>query len=146
MQYTWLDTDKNIDWQELSDLYRAAPLGDKPPEKLKTAFSNSLYKYFVYASGRLVGVGRALADGVDCSYICDVAVHPYHQGKGLGRQIVSRLVERSKDHNKIILYANPGAEPFYEKLGFARMNTAMAIFKDQEAAATSGLVQRSGGL
>jgi GNAT superfamily N-acetyltransferase len=32
----------------------------------------------------LIGVGRAVADGIDCSYICDVAVHPDFQGKGIG--------------------------------------------------------------
>ena len=40
--------------------------------------------------------GRALADGADCSYICDVAVLPSHQGTGLGREVVARLVEASR--------------------------------------------------
>jgi hypothetical protein len=42
------------------------------------------------------------------------------------------LVEFSKHHRKIILYAAPGKEPFYLKFGFKRMATAMAIFNDQE--------------
>ncbi len=58
----------------------------------------------------------------------------------MGRNIVLKLVEFSKGYNKIILYANPGKEAFYSKLGFAQMNTAMAIFKNQEQAIEVGLV------
>ena len=50
-------------------------------------------------------------------------------------------MELSADHKKIILYANPGTEGFYEKLGFRRMRTAMAIFKDQERAVGRGLIE-----
>jgi hypothetical protein len=35
-------------------------------------------------------------------------------------------------HKKIILYAVPGKEPFYRQFGFLRMNTAMAIFVNQQ--------------
>ena len=136
----WSDALEGFDWDELSALYRAAPLGDKKPADLKRAFSNSLYRCFVRDHGRLVGVGRALADGVDCSYVCDVAVLPSHQGTGLGGQIVQRLVELSRGHRKIILYAVPGKEPFYRKFGFKRMTTAMAIFENQAQAEARGFL------
>lgn len=100
-----------------------------------------MFKCLVFDAGRLVGAGRAMADGLDCSYICDVAVHPSHQGIGLGKQIVSRLVELSHGHRKIILYAVAGKEPFYEKLGFRRMKTAMAIFENQPQALERGLIE-----
>jgi len=137
----WIFERDSIDWNELSDLYRIAPLGEKKPDDLKISFSNSRYTCFVFADdGRLVGVGRALADGVDCSYLCDVAVHPDFQGAGLGKAIILKLKELSVGHRKIILYANPGKEGFYKKLGFKRMSTAMAIFRDQERALQTGLV------
>ena len=84
------------------------------------------------------GGGRALADGADCSYICDVAVLPEHQGSGLGKEVVNRLVEASSEHKKIILYSVPGKEGFYKKPGFLRMLTAMAIFQDKQAAIATG--------
>jgi ribosomal protein S18 acetylase RimI-like enzyme len=128
----WKRQHDEVDWNELSALYRAAPLGDKKPDHLRKVFSNSLYVTFVFDGGRLVGAGRALADGGDCSYICDIAVLPSHQGTGLGKQIVGDLVERSRGYKKIILYAVPGKEPFYRKFGFLRMKTAMAIFENQQ--------------
>ena len=57
---------------------------------------------------------------------------PSHQGTGLGKQIVSYLVEQSRGHRKIILYRRARREPFYRKFGFMRMRTAMAIFENQQ--------------
>jgi ribosomal protein S18 acetylase RimI-like enzyme len=136
----WRFSQKDIDWEELSQLYKIAPLGDKKPEDLEKAFSNSMYKCFVFDSEKIVGVGRALADGIDCSYICDVSVLPNYQGLGIGKDIVAKLVELSKGHRKIILYSNPGKESFYKKLGFKRMSTAMAIFENQAQALEVGLL------
>jgi len=139
----WLYSQDEVDWKELSNLYKAASLGNKSPEDLEKFFSNSMFKCFVFDNGKLIGVGRGLADGVDCSYICDVAVLPDYQGTGIGKDIVSNLVELSKGHRKIILYAYPGKEQFYKKLGFKRMSTAMAIFENQDQAFELGLIDES---
>jgi len=140
MNLKWKFNHNDVDWNELSNLYKIAPLGDKKADDLKVVFLNSMYKCFVYNEGTLVGVGRALADGLDASYICDIAIHPDFQGKGIGKDIVNKLVEFSQGHKKIILYANVGKEPFYAKLGFDKMNTAMAIFKNRDQAVEFGLV------
>lgn len=132
MKLEWKYSEESVDWEELSALYRAAPLGDKKPMHLQKVFSNSLFKCFVYQGSELVAAGRALADGADCAYICDIAVMPNRQGSGLGKQVVAHLVEASRGHKKIILYAVPGKESFYRKFGFLRMETAMAIFDNQQ--------------
>lgn len=66
-----------------------------------------------------------------------------HQGTGLGKQIVGYLVEQSRGHKKIILYAVPGKEPFYRKFGFLRMTTAMAIFENQQQQLERGYLSES---
>ena len=139
----WIFGQESVDWDELSELYRVAPLGDKRPQDLEIVFSNSRYKCFVYDEGKLIGAGRALADGIDCAYLCDIAIHPDHQGAGLGKAIITTLKELSAGHRKIILYANPGKEGFYRKLGFLRMRTAMAIFSNQDRALKAGLLEES---
>ena len=140
MSIAWSYTIAGLDWAELEALYRSAPLGNKNAAGLAIVFANSRYCCFARENGRLVGAGRALADGADCSYICDVAVLPTHQGSGIGKEIVAKLVEFSKGHKKIILYSVPGKEPFYRKFGFRRMLTAMAIFENQAQAAERGYV------
>ena len=139
--FSWAHDARAVSFDELSELYRVAPLGDKPPDALATVFGNSMFVCFVYHGGVLVGAGRVLADGLDCAYIADVAVHPHHQGHGLGTAIIRRLVGLADGHKKIILYANPGTEAFYRRLGFLPMNTAMAIWHDPARAIESGLLQ-----
>ena len=143
MVQVWSDAIEELNWDELSALYRVAPLGDKSPSDLQTVFTNSRFRCFVYENERLIGVGRALADGVDCSYICDVAILPSHQNQGLGQAIVAKLVALSAAHKKIILYAVPGKEGFYKKLGFKCMTTAMAIFSNSQAALEGGYVREN---
>ena len=143
MNLAWCLDQSRINWKELSHLYKIAPLGDKPAAGLDVVFSNSRYKCFVFDDSILVGAGRALADGLDCSYICDIAVHPEYQGVGLGKQIVQHLIDQSRGHKKIILYANPGKEGFYSKLGFKKMDTAMAIFENEDEMIKNGTLSET---
>ena len=140
MALHWIESIETIDWEALSQLYRIAPMGDKKPADLAISFANSRFVCFVFNGTQLVGAGRAMADGVDCSYLCDIAVHPDYRGAGLGKGIVSRLVERSRGHRKIILYSAPGKEPFYRKFGFKPMLTAMAIFQNEADALAGGVI------
>jgi GNAT superfamily N-acetyltransferase len=140
MAFHWTQSTDTIDWEEMSELYRIAPLGNKSGDWLKTTYSNSMFKCIAFDGGKIVAAGRAVADGADCSYLCDIVVHPAYQGTGLGKELIQRLVNLSKGHRKIILYAVPGREPFYEKFGFRRMNTAMAIFEDPQKAAADGYI------
>ena len=143
MNLQWIYNCDNVNWNELSTLYKLAPLGDKKPNDLKTVFTNSMFKCFIYSNKTLIGVGRALADGLDCSYLCDIAIHPDYQGVGIGKDIVEKLIELSKGHSKILLYAIPGKEEFYLKVGFGKMKTAMAIFKNQEQAIEWQLISQT---
>ena len=138
--YTWVHDLGAVDLEELSNLYRVAPLGDKPPEALATVFGNSMFMCFVYAGGVLAGAGRVLADGLDCAYIADVAVHPGHQGRGLGKgdhpPAGGPRPRPQEDH----LVRQPRDRGLYGKLGFLRMNTAMAIWQDPARAVEHGLL------
>ena len=59
---------------------------------------------------------------------------------GGGRQSNHVRMARSREHRKIILYANPGTEGFYARLGFLRMNTAMGFWQDPANAINTGLL------
>ena len=140
MDINWSSEQENINWDDLCRVYEIAPLGKSDPKDLKTVFSNSMFKCFVFDGNRIIGSGRALVDGIDCSYICDIALHPEYQGLGIGKKLVENLIKQSKLHKKIILYANPGKEGFYSRLGFKKMNTAMAIFKNEIKAMEKGII------
>jgi ribosomal protein S18 acetylase RimI-like enzyme len=71
--------------------------------------------------GRIVGMGRAISDGVSDAYIQDVVVLRSHRGRGIGAELVRRLAEHCASHgiSWVGLVAEPGTQPFYERLGFA---------------------------
>lgn len=50
------------------------------------------------------------------------------------RIFLNAMLELSKGHKQIFLYAVPGKEVFYRKFGFMRMKTAMANFENQPLA------------
>lgn len=113
------------DTAQLEQLYTAAQLGQRSPAEITEAFRNSRYKIFALHRGRLVGAGRAFGDEIDCAVICDMAVIPGFQGRGIGDRMLDALKEMTRHHLRIILYAKPGKEEFYRKRGFNPMKTAM---------------------
>lgn len=127
MEYKIVTDCRNIDFQEVRDVMKNAGLSERPVEIVRKAFENSYVCVFVFSGERLVGVGRAIADGAYEAGVYDIAVLPGHQKKGLGLAIMEEICRNLQGMN-IILYANPGVENFYRKLGFARMLTGMIRF------------------
>ena len=76
------------------------------------------------ASGNIIGMGRAISDGVSDAYIQDVFVKESCRKQGIGRQIILRIKGYClrKGLTWIGLIAQPGTSEFYKKLGFAVMD------------------------
>ena len=68
--------------------------------------------------GRLVGCVRILTDGYFFGTIPEILVDPDYQGRGIGRALMERAWERSP--TGLFFGAQPGNEPFFEKLGYER--------------------------
>lgn len=70
----------------------------------------------------VVAMGRTVGDGAFFFYLQDIAVHPDHQGKGLGRQVTRRLLEQVKDlaggDAFVGLFATEQAAALYRREGF----------------------------
>ena len=118
-----------IDWWRLADVMARAPLCERKPFELATAFRNSYAVVFARSHGRLIGAARATSDGVFYASIFDVVVSPEHQGKGVGRLMVSALIARLPV-DKIFLSSVFGKEAFYAKLGFLAHNNAMGLYRE----------------
>jgi ribosomal protein S18 acetylase RimI-like enzyme len=132
---------KGVSWVELARVFELAPLGRKrDPEKVELAFRNSQLKVFAFEQNTLIGAGRALSDGVWRAAIYDVAVLPEYQGKGIGSIIIQHLLEAA-NVDVIMLYVPPGKEAFYERFGFKKMSTAMAVMPDLEERRKQGYLE-----
>lgn len=128
-------------WKEedIMELYRA---GGWWREYMDPSHLNDLIQgSFLFAvavdgrSGRAVGMGRVISDGVSDGYIQDLVVLADWQNMGLGRMIIEKLIEgcRARKIAWVGLIAEPGKEDFYDSIGFRKMPGHVPMLLDWEA-------------
>jgi predicted N-acetyltransferase YhbS len=66
------------------------------------------------------------SDGVSCAYIPHLEVQPEHQGRGIGSELLRRMLEKLRGLYMIDLLCDPDVQPFYARLGM-RPATGMLI-------------------
>ena len=95
-----------------------------PVAAMERGLQGALYSVCVYRAEQLVGFGRILGDGGIYFYLQDVIVLPEFQGRGLGQQIMEKLMGYLQANAQagafVGLMAARGAEGFYLKYGFER--------------------------
>ena len=77
----------------------------------------------------IIGMGRAISDGVSDAYIQDITVLPEFRGQGVGTVIVQEILKqlRADGLQWIGLIAGRQSHPFYRKIGFEEMPAATAM-------------------
>jgi ribosomal protein S18 acetylase RimI-like enzyme len=88
------------------------------------------------AGGRVVGFATAVGDGVLVGYIPLLEVLPEYRGKGIGSELIRRLLERLRDRYMVDLVCDEDLVPFYERFGMVR-HGAM-ILRRREALRAAG--------
>lgn len=73
---------------------------------------------------QVVGFINAVSDGVCAAYLPLLEVLPEYQGKGVGRELVERMLYALRDLYMIDLTCDAELFPFYERSGFVK-GTAM---------------------
>lgn len=101
--------------------------GEKNKKLISDAFQASFAVSTAWIGDRLIACGRMISDGQMYSGIFDVVVDPEFQKKGLGRQIMQRLIGKAP-HTCIHLTSTFGNETFYQKIGFKKHRTALALY------------------
>lgn len=71
------------------------------------------------ADGRVVGFITAVGDGVLAASIPLLEVLPEYQGRGIGTELVRRMLARLRDRYMVDLVCDEDVVPFYERLGLA---------------------------
>ncbi len=66
----------------------------------------------------LVGFARAVSDHHFRAYIEDLIIHPNYRSMGLGRLLLTRLMEALEHVDTVSLFCDPELVPFYERNGF----------------------------
>jgi GNAT superfamily N-acetyltransferase len=133
-------------WREeqIVDLYRSAGWWK---EEMDASRINDLIRgSFLFAvaidisTGRAVGMGRVISDGIADAYIQDLFVQGDKRSWGVGRMILTKLLEecRLRKITWIGLIAEPGKEDFYSSLGFAAMPGHVPMLFHEDAAEAKG--------
>ena len=110
--------------QEFNELYDAVGWGAYDDEVSEIALKNTMYSVSIYEDENIIGYGRLIGDGIVFLYIHDIMVKPEFQGKGIGKTIMNKLLDKVNELRKINPYlrtylgASKGKEEFYKKCGF----------------------------
>lgn len=109
----------------IATLFRRAPLlrQTDDPDSLRRAFEQSPLVLSLWDGDRLMGLARVLTDGVQVSYLCDLAVEPDVQGSGAGKRLVDEVLRRCQG-TELVLRDSSLSAGFYRHLGFERVDNA----------------------
>jgi ribosomal protein S18 acetylase RimI-like enzyme len=90
---------------------------------IDTLVAQSICFVGAFRRGEMVGMGRAISDGVSDAYIQDVVVRKQCRGAGIGARIIAEIVSflNNRGIGWIGLIAEPDTQAFYQRLGFAAM-------------------------
>ncbi len=103
-------------------LRRISGLSEKTEQAAAIGLANSWYGVRIVKDGAVVGMGRVIGDGGCFFQVCDIAVDPAHQGRGLGRRIMAAIVAHLHAHAPksayVSLIADGDAQYLYAQYGF----------------------------
>jgi len=112
---------KDVAIEAVLELYRANhwSSADKP-QQLHQALRHSHSLVTAWDGETLVGLANAISDGFLVVYYPHVLVHPDYQRRGIGRELMERLLRRYKGFHQHAVLADKTAVAFYERCGFER--------------------------
>jgi len=103
-------------------LYRAAPLYRPIDDldRMRRMYAGSNVLPAAWDGDRLVGVLRGLTDGAYTTYVCDLAIDPAYQRRGIGRELLARVTALHPETG-VVLQASQMARDYYRHLGWQKI-------------------------
>lgn len=111
-----------ISAKSLSDL-REAVGWNRMEKEYENPLMTSYYHIAVYEKEELIGYIDSVSNGVTDAYIQDLMVHPDYQGKGVGTELMNKMIKYLKEKRIYIISVvfEESLKPFYDKFGFYNM-------------------------
>ena len=118
---------KDVNWNRLAEVYRAAYRSTITEERIRTIFEHSWATRIALWDGEIVGGVYAFSDGELDASIHGLATHPDFQKRGIGAALMKSIVAEFEPHIALLLTTEPRNENFYRKIGFRPLKGAMAM-------------------
>ncbi|MGM0495896.1 MAG: GNAT family N-acetyltransferase, partial [Bacillota bacterium] len=89
------------------------------PNLLNKIIKNSLFSISAWDETNLIGLIRVVGDDLSIIYIQDLLVLPEYQRKGIGKELLNKILIKYKHIKQIVLITdkNDKANYFYKSLG-----------------------------
>ncbi len=118
---------KDITFEDYNELRRLVGWGSISERQFNTSIPNSRFITVGKSDGKTISMARAVGDGGYHLLVVDVIVHPDFQGQGIGKEMISQLMDfvqngyvEKGETTMVSLLSAKGKEPFYEKIGFIK--------------------------
>lgn len=126
------------------ELRKVAGLTPPPVEDIPSALAGSWVSFIVVEgsveehsdadlASKAIGMGRMVGDGALFLDVVDIAVHPAHQKRGLGKKIMQALLDYADKHAPnayVSLIADvPGGFALYSKFGFSDVAPSVGMYR-----------------
>jgi ribosomal protein S18 acetylase RimI-like enzyme len=123
---TYADTPAGVAPTDLERFFVGWPSPPSPERRLDLLRGSDVVS-LAFDGSSLVGFATAISDGVLASYISFLEVLPSHQGHGIGSALVQRILDQLEELYIVDVVCDAPLEPFYERLGFLRLDRGMGL-------------------
>jgi len=125
------DNPARVDLAQLLELYQITWWAhDRTRDQVRRALEHSRPVITAWEAARMVGFTRVISDLTYRATIWDVIVRPSHQGRGVGKLMMQRVLEHPDLQtvtNFVLLTKDQHA--FYERLGFRKERDMAMTFR-----------------
>jgi ribosomal protein S18 acetylase RimI-like enzyme len=119
-------TAEGVEAKELRDFFVDWPRAPTPEQRL-ALLQGSDHVVVAREGDRIVGFVTAISDGVLSAFIPLLEVIPECQGRGIGSELMRRMLAVLGDLYMVDLCCDAGLEPFYARLGLRVWDRGMGL-------------------
>ncbi|HET7572581.1 MAG TPA: GNAT family N-acetyltransferase [Gaiellaceae bacterium] len=126
MTIEYRDTVDGIDAAHLAGFFAGWP--DPPSrERHLDLLRRSTHRVLALDRGQVVGFVTAVSDGVLSAYVPLLEVLPGYQRRGIGTELMRRVLAKLEGLYMVDLSCDAELEPFYRRLGMLTLDRGMGL-------------------
>src|SRR5215470_1538356 len=107
-----------VDVGELAALRARCDFAARSADELRGQLRGARWVVSAWDGGALVGLARAISDGVTNAYVSSVMVDARFRRRGVGREVMRRLMEGRPARMRWVLHSSRDGMSFYHSIGF----------------------------